>query len=114
MLTDSQIWKALNRPGQLSLLAGPCVVESEKMCFEVARSLAKTCGKLGIFYVFKASYDKANRTSGQSFRGPGLKAGLAVLAKIRQELGLPIVTDVHSDQQVVLAAEVADVLQIPA
>ena len=114
MLTDSQIWKALNRPGQLSLLAGPCVVETEKMCFEVARTLKKTCQKLGINYIFKASYDKANRSSGQSFRGPGMKAGLAVLAKIRKELDLPIVTDVHSEQQVAIAAEVADVLQIPA
>jgi 2-dehydro-3-deoxyphosphooctonate aldolase (KDO 8-P synthase) len=114
MLTDSQIWKGLNRPGQLSLLAGPCVVESEKMCFEVARLLKKTCQKLGINYVFKASYDKANRSSGQSFRGPGMKAGLAVLAKIRAEMDLPIVTDVHSEQQVAMAAEVADVLQIPA
>lgn len=114
MLTDSQLWKALNRPDQLSLLAGPCVVESEKMCFQVARTLDKSCRKLGINYVFKASYDKANRSSGQSFRGPGMKAGLAVLAKIREELGLPIVTDVHSEQQVAMAAEVADILQIPA
>jgi 2-dehydro-3-deoxyphosphooctonate aldolase (KDO 8-P synthase) len=114
MSTDSQIWKALNRPDQLSLIAGPCVVESERMCFEVARSLQKTCQKLGINYVFKASYDKANRSSAQSFRGPGMKAGLAVLAKIRSELGLPVVTDVHSEAQVALAAEVADVLQIPA
>ncbi|MGZ5528092.1 MAG: 3-deoxy-8-phosphooctulonate synthase, partial [Limisphaerales bacterium] len=114
MLTDSQIWKALNRPGQLSLLAGPCVVETEKMCFEVARTLKKTCQKLGINYVFKASYDKANRSSGQSFRGPGMKAGLAVLTKIRKDLDLPIVTDIHSEQQVTMAAEVADVLQIPA
>jgi 2-dehydro-3-deoxyphosphooctonate aldolase (KDO 8-P synthase) len=84
------------------------------MCFEVARSLQKTCGKLGINYLFKASYDKANRSSGKSFRGPGMKAGLAVLAKVRDELGLPIVTDIHSETQVALAAEVADVLQIPA
>jgi 2-dehydro-3-deoxyphosphooctonate aldolase (KDO 8-P synthase) len=114
MLTDSQIWKALNRPGQLSLIAGPCVVESEKLCFEVAQSLQKTCQKLGINYIFKASYDKANRSSGQSFRGPGMKEGLAVLAKIKQELGLAVLTDVHSETQVAHTAEVVDVLQIPA
>jgi 2-dehydro-3-deoxyphosphooctonate aldolase (KDO 8-P synthase) len=114
MLTDSQIWKALSRTNQLSLIAGPCVVETERMCFEVARTLQKTCRKLGINYLFKASYDKANRSSAQSFRGPGMKQGLAVLAKIREELGLPIVTDVHSETQVTMAAEVADVLQIPA
>jgi 2-dehydro-3-deoxyphosphooctonate aldolase (KDO 8-P synthase) len=114
MLTDSQIWKALNQTRQLTLIAGPCVVESERMCFEVARTLQKTCRKLGINYIFKASYDKANRSSAQSFRGPGMKSGLAVLAKIRSELGLPVLTDVHSEQHVALAAEVADVLQIPA
>jgi 2-dehydro-3-deoxyphosphooctonate aldolase (KDO 8-P synthase) len=114
MLTDSQLWKAFNRSDQLSLIAGPCVVESEKMCFEIARTLQKTCRKLGINYIFKASYDKANRSSGKSFRGPGMKSGLAVLAKIREELGLPVLTDIHSETQVTLAAEVADVLQIPA
>src|SRR5579862_7236308 len=114
MLTDSQIWKGLNRPGQLSLIAGPCVVETERMCFEVARTLQKTCRRLGINYIFKASYDKANRSSAKSFRGPGMKHGLAVLAKIRQELDLPVLTDVHSETQVAMAAEVADLLQIPA
>jgi len=76
--------------------------------------MQKTCDKLGVNYIFKASYDKANRSSGQSFRGPGIKDGLHVLAKIRAEFELPILTDVHTEEQVRLAAEVADVLQIPA
>ena len=76
--------------------------------------MQKTCAKLGLNYIFKASYDKANRSSGQSFRGPGLKAGLEILAKIRARFGVPILTDVHTEEQIALAAEVADVLQIPA
>jgi 2-dehydro-3-deoxyphosphooctonate aldolase (KDO 8-P synthase) len=80
----------------------------------VGESLKKSCDKLGIFFVFKASYDKANRTSGKSFRGPGMEAGLQTLAKVRKEIGVPVLTDVHTETQVAAAAEVADVLQIPA
>jgi 2-dehydro-3-deoxyphosphooctonate aldolase (KDO 8-P synthase) len=98
----------------LSLIAGPCVIESEKLCLQVAESLKKTCDKLGIFFVFKASYDKANRTSGKSFRGPGVEAGLQTLATVRKKVGVPVLTDVHAETQVSAAAEVADVLQIPA
>src|SRR5437773_7297342 len=72
----SKLWKALQSPRRLFLIAGPCVIESEKLCLQVARSLKETCEKLGVTYVFKASFDKANRTSGSSFRGPGLEAGL--------------------------------------
>lgn len=114
MLNDAAIWKSLNSPRRLSLLAGPCVIESEKLCFQIAKSLKKTCAQLGITYVFKASYDKANRTSQKSFRGPGLEAGLKVLAKIRAELDLPVLTDVHTEAQVEAAAQYVDVLQIPA
>ncbi len=114
MLNDAAIWKSLNSPQRLFLFAGPCVIESEKLCFQIAAAMQKTCQKLGVTYVFKASYDKANRSSGKSFRGPGINAGLAVLAKVRQEFGLPIVTDVHSEDQIRQAAEVVDVLQIPA
>jgi len=96
------------------LIAGPCVVESETLCLRVAESLQKTCRKLGIEFVFKASYDKANRTSGKSFRGPGIDAGLRVLAKVRERFGVPVLTDVHAETQVGAAAEVADILQIPA
>ncbi|MFN3410471.1 MAG: 3-deoxy-8-phosphooctulonate synthase [Limisphaerales bacterium] len=112
--TVSATWKALTRPNRLFLLAGPCVIESEALCFKVAASLQKTCAKLGITYVFKASFDKANRTSGKAFRGPGLEAGLAVLAKVRREFGLPVVTDIHTAEQARVAAEAVDILQIPA
>ncbi len=114
MLNDATIWKSLNTPTRLSLIAGPCVVESEKLCLQVAATLQKACHRLGLFYVFKASYDKANRTSAKSFRGPGLKAGLDVLAKVRDKIGVPILTDIHSETQAAMAAEVADILQIPA
>jgi 2-dehydro-3-deoxyphosphooctonate aldolase (KDO 8-P synthase) len=80
----------------------------------VASSLKKSCDRLGIFYIFKASFDKANRTSAKSFRGPGLKGGLQVLAKIRSKLAIPVLTDVHSESQVKSAAEIVDILQIPA
>jgi 2-dehydro-3-deoxyphosphooctonate aldolase (KDO 8-P synthase) len=90
------------------------VIESEKLCLQVGESLKKMCDKLGIFFVFKASYDKANRTSGKSFRGPGVAAGLRTLAKVRREIGVPVLTDIHAETQVAAAAEVADVLQIPA
>jgi len=114
VLNDSAIWKALKKTDSLALIAGPCVIESEDLCLRVADSLRKTCKRLGIFYVFKASYDKANRTSAKSFRGPGLKAGLATLAKVRSRLGVPVLTDVHTEAQAVEAAAVVDVLQIPA
>lgn len=114
MLSDSAIWKSLNVPGRLILIAGPCVIESEKLCLEVASTLKRACERLGVFYVFKASYDKANRTSAKSFRGPGLEEGLAVLAKVRARVGVPVLTDIHTEAQAAPAARVADVLQIPA
>ncbi|HEU5396066.1 MAG TPA: 3-deoxy-8-phosphooctulonate synthase, partial [Verrucomicrobiae bacterium] len=114
MLNDAGIWKNLNSPRHLFLLAGPCVIESEALSFKVAASLKKTCAALGIFYVFKASFDKANRTSAKSFRGPGLDAGLKILAKVRTELDVPVVTDIHTETQAAAAGQVADLLQIPA
>lgn len=81
---------------------------------QVASALKRTCERLGVFYVFKASYDKANRTSGKSFRGPGLEEGLRVLAKVREKVGVPVLTDVHTQTQAAPAAAVADILQIPA
>ena len=104
----------MNTRKRLTLIAGPCVIENEKLCVQVAAVMLKTCDKLGINYLFKASFDKANRSSGSSFRGPGLKDGLEILAKIRARFDVPIVTDVHTEEQVNLAAEVVDVLQIPA
>jgi 2-dehydro-3-deoxyphosphooctonate aldolase (KDO 8-P synthase) len=108
------IWKSLTAPARLSLIAGPCVIESNDLCLKIAATLRKTCDRLGIYYVFKASYDKANRTSARSFRGPGLQAGLATLARVREKIGVPVLTDVHTETEAFLAAEVVDVLQIPA
>jgi len=90
------------------------VIENEQLCRQVAASLVKTCRDLDIFYVFKASFDKANRTSGKAFRGPGLEAGLATLAAIREEFAVPVLTDVHTETQAAMAGEVVDILQIPA
>ena len=114
MLNDAAIWKNLNAPRRLFLIAGPCVIENEKLCLQVAGALKKTCARLGIFYVFKASFDKANRTSAKSFRGPGLDEGLRVLGKVRAEFGVPVLTDVHTETQADIAGEVVDILQIPA
>ncbi|MCC6853611.1 MAG: 3-deoxy-8-phosphooctulonate synthase [Comamonadaceae bacterium] len=102
----------LDRP--LFLIAGPCVVESEALQMEVAGRLAEMTRALGIAFVFKSSYDKANRTSGASFRGPGIERGLEILAKVRRELALPVLTDVHEATQVAAAAAACDVLQTPA
>ncbi len=114
VLNDTGIWKSLRNPRQLSLIAGPCVIENEKLCFQIASALQKICQREKIFYIFKASYDKANRSSGASFRGPGLNDGLAILARVRKELEIPVLTDVHTEEQIAAAAEVVDILQIPA
>ncbi len=97
----------------LLLFGGPCVLESEELARQVADTMQEICGRLGISYVFKASFDKANRTSLDSFRGPGLESGLATLAKIRDELQVPVISDIHEPSQARYAAEVLDVLQIP-
>jgi 2-dehydro-3-deoxyphosphooctonate aldolase (KDO 8-P synthase) len=98
----------------LFVIAGPCVIESEKLVLETASALAGICGELGLPFIFKASFDKANRTAGDSFRGPGLKGGLAILAKVKKQLGVPVLTDVHEVVQCAPAAAVCDILQIPA
>ena len=98
----------------LFLIAGPCVIESEEHAMMMAERVAKTAADAGIPYIFKASYDKANRSSISSFRGPGLREGLRILAKIKKDLQVPILTDMHEAAQAEAAAEVADVLQIPA
>jgi 2-dehydro-3-deoxyphosphooctonate aldolase (KDO 8-P synthase) len=108
------IWKNLNSPRRLFLIAGPCVIENEKLCLQVAAALKKTCAALGIFYVFKASFDKANRTSAKSFRGPGLDEGLRMLGKVRAEFGVPVLTDIHNESHAAVVGEVVDILQIPA
>lgn len=98
----------------LAVIAGPCVIESLELCREVAGEAKRICGELGLPYVFKASFDKANRTSGSAFRGQGLAKGLEVLAAIKEEFGVPVLTDVHESEQCRPVAEVADILQIPA
>jgi 2-dehydro-3-deoxyphosphooctonate aldolase (KDO 8-P synthase) len=98
----------------LFVIAGPCVIENEKMVLQIAHALADICDDLDLPLIFKASYDKANRTARDSFRGPGLKRGLAILKKVKRQFGLPILTDVHEIAHCQPVAEVADVLQIPA
>jgi 2-dehydro-3-deoxyphosphooctonate aldolase (KDO 8-P synthase) len=98
----------------LTLIAGPCVIENRDLVFEVAEAVNAVCKKLGVQYIFKASFDKANRTSASTFRGPGVAAGLAVLQEVKDKLGLPVLTDIHESSHVAQVAEVVDVLQIPA
>lgn len=102
-------------PGEpLLVIAGPCVIEREDLCLSIAEHLAKMATRLPIQVVFKASFDKANRTSGHSYRGPGIDEGLAVLERVRQVTGLPVTTDVHLPEQATAAGQVCDMLQIPA
>ncbi len=96
------------------LIAGPCTAESLELCVEVAGTMKEICSRLGIPYIFKASYDKANRSSGKSPRGPGLESGLNILAEVRRQIGVPVLTDVHSEAEISAVAAVADVLQTPA
>lgn len=96
------------------LIAGPCVVESEQLQMDVAGRLQEMTRELGIPFIFKSSYDKANRSSGTSFRGPGMERGLEILAKVKRELNVPILTDVHSEAEIPAVAAVVDVLQTPA
>jgi len=102
----------LDRP--LFLIAGPCVVESRQLQMDVAGELKVICADLGIPFIFKSSYDKANRTSLSSFRGPGMEEGLRVLADVRKHVAVPVLTDVHAEGEIAAAAEVVDVLQTPA
>ena len=96
------------------LIAGPCVVESEQLQMDVAGTLKEMTAALGIPFIFKSSFDKANRSSGTSFRGPGLERGLEILAKVRRDLQVPILPDVHDEAQIAAVAAVVDVLQTPA
>ncbi|GAB3367247.1 MULTISPECIES: 3-deoxy-8-phosphooctulonate synthase [Giesbergeria] len=96
------------------LIAGPCVIESEQLQMDVAGQLKEICASLGIPFIFKSSFDKANRSSGTSFRGPGMEKGLEILAKIKRELNVPVLTDVHTEAEVPHVAAVVDVLQTPA
>lgn len=99
---------------KLLLMAGPCVLENKERCLLIGKGIKEITERLGIPYVFKASFDKANRSSFHGFRGPGMEKGLAMLKDIKAELGVPIITDVHTEEQIAPAAEVVDILQIPA
>ncbi len=98
----------------LFLIAGPCVVESRQMAMDTAGALKEICAELGVPFIYKSSYDKANRSSGVSFRGPGMSAGLQILADVKKEIGVPVLTDVHSIDEIAEVAAVVDVLQTPA
>jgi len=98
----------------LFLIAGPCVVESRQMAMDTAGALKEICAELGVPFIYKSSYDKANRSSGVSFRGPGMSAGLQILADVKKEIGVPVLTDVHSIEEISEVAAVVDVLQTPA
>ena len=98
----------------LFLIAGPCVIESREMAFDTAGKLQEICRRLGLNFIYKSSYDKANRSSGKSFRGLGMEQGLTILADVRKQLGVPVLTDVHAEHEVAEVASVVDVLQTPA
>ena len=102
----------LSKP--LFLIAGPCVIESEQMAIDTAGQLKEMCQKLGIPFIYKSSYDKANRSSGKTFRGFGMEAGLKILEKVKAQIGVPVLTDVHSEDEIAPVAAVVDVLQTPA
>ena len=114
MQTPESVWTTLSDRSRLLLISGPCAIESEALCLEVAGTLKPICERLGITYVFKASFDMANRSSGLAYRGPGMWEGIQVLEKVGMEFGVPILTDVHTLEQALEAADVVDVLQIPA
>jgi 2-dehydro-3-deoxyphosphooctonate aldolase (KDO 8-P synthase) len=106
--------REIGNSAPLFLIAGPCVIESQTLVEHVAGHMVELCARLGVGYVFKASFDKANRSSAGSFRGPGLEKGLAILEKVRRDLKVPVLTDVHDDTQIDAVASVVDVLQTPA
>src|SRR5688572_780724 len=115
MTTPLVIDDLIRRPSApLFVIAGPCVIESPELCLEVGRHVKRICDSLGLAYIFKASFDKANRSSNASFRGPGLEAGLKILERVKGELGVPVLTDVHETVQAAVAGRVVDVLQVPA
>src|SRR5688500_2995808 len=101
-------------PSKLFVIAGPCVIESAELCLTIARHVKGVCEKLGVAYVFKASFDKANRSSNASFRGPGIEDGLKILDRVKREVGVAVLTDIHESEQAAVAGKVVDILQVPA
>ncbi|NLO56662.1 MAG: 3-deoxy-8-phosphooctulonate synthase, partial [Thermovirga sp.] len=114
MVKSFSAGKVLFGDGRLVLVAGPCVLEDRETALSIAREVSGICGRLGMPYVFKASFDKANRTSIHSFRGPGLEKGLQWLAEVKRSVGCPVLTDIHLPGQAERVAEVVDIIQIPA
>lgn len=102
------------REGDLFLIAGPCVIETERHALMMANEISRIAERLNVPYIFKASYDKANRSSARSFRGVGMEEGLRILQRVKDEFGVPVITDIHESDHVAAVAEVADILQIPA
>jgi 2-dehydro-3-deoxyphosphooctonate aldolase (KDO 8-P synthase) len=102
----------LNQP--LFLIAGPCVIESQQMALDTAGTLKEICNELKVNFIYKSSFDKANRSSGKSFRGPGMDEGLKILAEVKKQIGVPVLTDVHEEDEIAPVAAVVDVLQTPA
>ena len=112
--TPSELFRKLKGSKNFFLIAGPCVIEDAALCLDIARHLKRTCHKLNIPYIFKASFDKANRSSNKTFRGPGFEHGLEILAQVRRDMQIPVVSDVHTESQAHEAGKVLDILQIPA
>lgn len=106
--------KAIGRGHPLFIIAGPCVIESEQLVLGTAQTLRAIADRLGLFLIFKSSFDKANRSSGSSFRGPGMEEGLRILEKVRADTGLPVLTDIHTPEQARAAADAVDIIQTPA
>ncbi len=114
LIDIEQLWKKIVESRRLVLIAGPCVIENEGLCLSIAEYLSQKSKVLGITYIFKASFDKANRTSLKSFRGPGLKEGIEILKKVRDKFQIPVLTDIHETYQAEIVSPVVDVIQIPA
>lgn len=114
VLSTDAIWEEINAGKRLLIIAGPCAIESEELCLGVAAKMATLSQQLNFTYIFKASYDKANRSSSSSFRGPGLESGLKILKRVREEFQVPVLTDIHTEEEATKVAEIVDVLQIPA
>ena len=114
MLSQKELQKKIFSGKGLFLMAGPCVIESEGQCLEIAKEVKKQAAALGITYIFKASYDKANRTAVENFRGPGLVEGIRILGKIKEKADVPVVTDFHCKHDIDAISAVADIIQIPA
>jgi len=114
LIDTEQLWEKIIKSRRLVLIAGPCVIEDEGLCLSIADYLSQKSKELGVTYIFKASFDKANRTSLKSFRGPGIKTGIEILKKVRDKFQIPVLTDIHETYQAEIISSAVDVIQIPA